>query len=186
MKNTPFDFTQLAFDIKRYGQELGFQQVGITDTDLGKYEEHFLAWLQKNFHGNMDYMQNHGKKRYQPAELIPGTIRVISARMDYLPADTHIPHVLQNPKLGYISRYALGRDYHKLIRKRLQQLVEKITTQIGPFGYRAFTDSAPVLEKPLAEKAGLGWIGKHTNLINRKGGSWFFFRGNLYRPSSTD
>jgi len=171
--------TQLAADIKRWGQEIGFQQVGITDTDLGKYQENFQAWLAQHFHGEMHYMAAHGSKRYQPDELVPGTLRVISVRMDYLPADTDIPKVLQNPHVGYISRYALGRDYHKLIRKRLQQLAEKISAHIGEFGYRAFADSAPVLEKPLAEKAGLGWVGKHTNLLNRQAGSWFFL-GEIY------
>ena len=124
-------------------------------------------------------MSSHGEKRYRPEKLIPGTVRVISLRMNYLPADTKILAVLKNRLLGYISRYALGRDYHKLIRKRLALLAEKITSHIGPFGYRAFTDSAPVLEKPLAEKAGLGWIGKHTNLIHREAGSWFFI-GEIY------
>lgn len=176
---TTLDYNLLATQIKQWGQNLGFQQIGITDTDLKKYEEHFLSWLAKNFHGEMQYMHAHGTKRYMPAELTPGTIRIISARMDYLPPDTHIPNVLQNPKLGYISRYALGRDYHKLMRKRLNILARKIAFDIGAFGYRAFTDSAPVLEKPLAEKAGLGWIGKHTNLINREAGSWFFL-GEIY------
>lgn len=165
--------------IKQWGQELGFQQIGITDTDLTQYESRFLEWLQKNFHGEMHYMSSHGTKRYRPAELIPGTLRIISARMDYLPPESEIAKVLKNPKLGFISRYALGRDYHKLMRKRLTQLAEKISEHITPFGYRAFTDSAPVLEKPLAEKAGLGWIGKHTNLINRQAGSWFFL-GEIY------
>lgn len=173
MKTNP-DFNQIAENIKRLGIELGFQQIGITDIDLGKYEEKFHAWLAKNFHGEMHYMHQHGSKRYRPAELVPGTIRVISARIDYLPPHTDIPKVLQNPAKGYISRYALGRDYHKLIRKRLNRLAVKISEQVGDFGYRAFADSAPVLEKPLAEKAGLGWIGKHTNLINRQAGSWFF------------
>lgn len=168
------DFNQIAQEIKHLGQELGFQQIGITDVDLSHYEKNFLAWLKQNFHGEMQYMSVHGTKRYHPEELVPGTLRVITARMDYLPPNTDIPKVLQNPNLGYISRYALGRDYHKLIRKRLNVLAEKITNLVGEFGYRAFADSAPVLEKPLAEKAGLGWIGKHTNLINRQAGSWFF------------
>ena len=178
MPNT-IDYQQLANDIKHWGQTLGFQQIGITDVDLSQYEERFHQWLAKNFHGQMHYMQAHGSKRYRPDELIPGTIRVISARIDYLPPAANIADVLQNPKLGYISRYALGRDYHKLIRKRLTALAKKITTHIGSFGFRAFADSAPILEKPLAEKAGLGWIGKHTNLINREAGSWFFL-GEVY------
>lgn len=177
--NTNPDFTQLATDIKSWGLELGFQQIGITDTDLGKYEANFHAWLAQHFHGEMQYMTAHGTKRYHPDELVPGTIRIISARMDYLPPNTDIIKVLQNPQQGYISRYALGRDYHKLMRKRLTQLAKKISEIIGEFGYRAFTDSAPVLEKPLAEKAGLGWIGKHTNLLNRQAGSWFFL-GEIY------
>lgn len=175
----PNNYIQLANDIKHWGQTLGFQQVGITDIDLSQYEQRFQDWLAKNFHGEMHYMQAHGSKRYRPAELLPGTIRVISTRIDYLPPAANLVEVLQNPKLGYISRYALGRDYHKLIRKRLTVFAKKIMTQAGPFGFRAFTDSAPILEKPLAEKAGLGWIGKHTNLINREAGSWFFL-GEIY------
>lgn len=172
-------FQQLAQDIKSWGKALGFQQVGITDIDLSQYEGRFLDWLAKGFHGEMSYMHKHGEKRYKPAELIPGTIRVISIRIDYLPPETHIPKILQNPLLGYISRYALGRDYHKLIRKRLSELATKIQASTQSDGYRVFADSAPVLEKPLAEKAGLGWIGKHTNLINRSAGSWFFL-GEIY------
>ncbi len=173
------DYTQIATQIKQWGQDLGFQQIGITDTNLDKYTTHFSEWLQKKYHGEMHFMEAHGKKRTIPNELIPGTIRVISARMNYLPPDTDIPKVLQNKMLGFISRYALGRDYHKLMRKRLNALAKKIESEIGPFGFRAFTDSAPVLEKPLAEKAGLGWIGKHTNVINRQAGSWFFL-GEIY------
>lgn len=169
----------LANYIKQWGNELGFQQIGITDTDLSHYEDRFLNWLAQGFHGEMGYMERHDVKRSRPAELIPGTIRIISARMDYLPADTSIIDVLNQPKKGYISRYALGRDYHRLMRKRLTQLAKKINDAIGEFGYRAFCDSAPVLEKSIAEKAGLGWIGKHTNVINSKAGSWFFL-GEIY------
>ncbi|TAK75734.1 MAG: tRNA epoxyqueuosine(34) reductase QueG [Gammaproteobacteria bacterium] len=169
----------LVNQIKQWGIELGFQQIGITDTDLSRYEERFLLWLSQGFHGEMDYMQRHGTKRSRPAELIPGTIRIISARLDYLPPDTLAMKVLNDPKQGYISRYALGRDYHKLMRKRLTALAEKIQTVVQPFGYRAFCDSAPVLEKSIAEKAGLGFIGKHTNVINTKAGSWFFL-GEIY------
>lgn len=169
----------LANTIKEWGLELGFQQIGITDTDLSQYEQRFLDWLAQGLHGDMAYMDKHGNKRSRPAELIPGTIRIISARMDYLPPDTSIASVLQNPDKGYVSRYALGRDYHKLMRKRLDNLAKKISNAIGEFGYRAFSDSAPVLEKSIAEKAGLGWIGKHTNLINKKAGSWFFL-GEIY------
>lgn len=169
----------LNTNIKQWGQALGFQQIGITDADLAKYEIRFNEWLANHWHGEMDYMQKHGSKRARPAELIPGTIRVISARMDYLPPNTDCMHVLNNPYKAYISRYALGRDYHKLMRKRLELLAQKISAAVGTFGYRAFCDSAPVLEKPLAEKAGLGWIGKHTNLIHSKAGSWFFL-GEIY------
>lgn len=173
------DKLQLSLDIKKWGKDLGFQQIGITDTDLAKYEAPFLAWLEKQFHGEMAYMHAHGSKRYRPAELVPDTLRVITARIDYLPPDTDMIKVLKNPQQGYVSRYALGRDYHKLIRKRLKQLAQKISAEVNPFGFRVFTDSAPVLEKPLAEKSGLGWIGKHTNLLNREAGSWFFL-GEIY------
>jgi len=172
--------TSLAAQIKVWGQELGFQQVGITDTDLSKAETHLDNWLAKSFHGTMDYMQRHGHKRSRPALLHPGTSRVISVRMDYLPeSGDRMWSALENPLSAYISRYALGRDYHKLMRTRLQKLADRIHAEIGDFSYRAFVDSAPVLEKALAEKAGLGWIGKHSNLINRKAGSWFFL-GELY------
>lgn len=170
---------QLANKIKEWGKELGFQQIGITDTDLTEYEPRFLAWLAQGLHGDMDYMEKHGLMRARPGELVPGTISIISARMDYLPPDTGLVDVLNNPRKGYISRYALGRDYHRLMRKRLDMLAKKISAAAGKLGYRAFCDSAPVLEKPLAEKAGLGWIGKHTNLINSKAGSWFFL-GEIY------
>lgn len=169
----------LANKIKSWGQTLGFQQVGITDTDLSLYEQRFLHWLSQGFHGTMDYMEKHGTKRTRPAELIPGTVRVISARMDYLTADTSMIDVLQDKQKGYISRYALGRDYHRILRKRLESLAQRIAIAAQPLGYRAFCDSAPVLEKSIAEKAGLGWIGKHTNLIHAKSGSWFFL-GEIY------
>lgn len=170
----------LALQIKQWGQELGFQQVGIADTELKQAEVHLHNWLTNNFHGEMDYMQRHGLKRSRPAILEPGTRRVISVRMDYLPEPAaNMAQRLEDSASAYISRYALGRDYHKLMRNRLQKLAEKIQTEIGPFGYRAFVDSAPVLEKALAEKAGLGWIGKHSNLINRQAGSWFFL-GEIY------
>jgi epoxyqueuosine reductase len=165
----------LAVQIKQWGQELGFQQVGITDTHLQEAEAHLQKWLNNGFHGEMDYMQRHGEKRSRPALLHPGTIRIISVRMDYLPEPAAaIDRVLSDPHSAYISRYALGRDYHKMMRSRLQKLADKIQAEVGDFGYRAFVDSAPVMEKALAEKAGLGWIGKHSNLINRKAGSWFF------------
>jgi len=170
----------LALDIKTWAKELGFQQLGITDTGLELYESRFIDWLDQGFHGDMDYMARHGTRRSRPAELVGGTLRVISVRMDYFPpGSASIESVLENSELGFISRYALGRDYHKLMRKRLQQLVGRIAGEVGDFGHRVFVDSAPVLEKPLAEKAGLGWIGKHTNLINRSAGSWFFL-GEIY------
>jgi len=176
---TPMDYQQLSTMIKEWASALGFQQTGITDTDLSQYEERFMQWLAKGFHGTMDYMHKHGIKRLRPDELIPGTLRIISVRMDYLPPDTGMFETLNDPQKGYIARYALGRDYHRLMRKRITLLARKISDLIGPFGYRAFCDSAPVLEKPIAEKAGLGWIGKHTNVINSKAGSWFFL-GEIY------
>lgn len=179
MDQAIFDFSQLALDIKQWGRELGFQQVGITDTDLSQAEKRLEEWLAKNYHGEMQYMESHGTKRSRPAELVPGTLRIISVRMDYLPPNANIIPTLKDRNKGYIARYAMGRDYHKVIKKRLQKLADKIAEAVGPFGYRAFTDSAPVMEKPIAEKAGLGWIGKNTNLINSKAGSWFFL-GELY------
>jgi epoxyqueuosine reductase len=174
------DYIALAARIKRWGLELGFAQVGIATADLGDDETHLLNWLARGRHGEMDYMARHGTRRSRPAELHAGTVRVISARMDYDPPGARDAwEVIEDPELGFVSRYALGRDYHKLIRARLQKLADRITHEIGPFGYRAFSDSAPVLEKALARNAGLGWIGKHTNLINRRAGSWFFL-GELY------
>jgi epoxyqueuosine reductase len=167
----------LADRIRRWGAELGFQQVGICDTDLAEHEGHLDAWLARGFHGRMEYMARHGHRRSRPAELVPGTLRVISARMDYLPEATQAGEELAGR--AAVSRYALGRDYHKVLRSRLRHLAQRIEAEIGPFGYRVFVDSAPVLEKALAEKAGLGWIGKHSNLINRTAGSWFFL-GELY------
>lgn len=174
------DGATLAAEIKRWGLALGFQQVGITAASLPQAEARLHAWLAENRHGEMDYMQRHGSKRTRPAELVPATRSVISVRLDYLPPENRDPKTLLDDGVtAYVSRYALGRDYHKLIRNRLQKLADRIQEHIGPFGYRAFTDSAPVMEKPLAEQAGLGWIGKHTNLINKQAGSWFFL-GELY------
>jgi epoxyqueuosine reductase len=171
---------QLAAAIKTWGRELGFQHVGIADIDLHEPETRLLDWLAAGFHGEMAYMARHGVKRSRPAELVPGTVRAIAARMDYGPPDAAEPwSVLNRPELGYVSRYALGRDYHKVLRQRLQRLAERIAAAIGPFGYRVFVDSAPVLEKAVAEKAGLGWIGKHSNLLDRRAGSWFFL-GEIY------
>ena len=179
-QTAPIDYAALARDIKSWGRALGFQQVGIADTLLDEHETRLLNWLAAGRHGEMGYMAEHGTRRTRPAELVPGTLRVISVRMDYLPGSAApAESVLHNPELGMISRYALGRDYHKVVRTRLQKLADQISARVGPFGYRAFTDSAPVLEKALAEKAGLGWIGKHTNLIDSKTGSWFFL-GELY------
>ena len=171
---------ELAAAIKTWGRELGFERIGICDIDLGEAEARLLDWLAAGFHGAMGYMARHGVKRSRPAELAPGTVRVIAARMDYWPPAAAEPwRVLQRPELAYVSRYALGRDYHKVLRQRLQRLADRIAAAIGPFGYRVFVDSAPVLEKALAAKAGLGWIGKHSNLLDRQAGSWFFL-GEIY------
>ncbi|MFQ5487985.1 MAG: tRNA epoxyqueuosine(34) reductase QueG, partial [Gammaproteobacteria bacterium] len=180
-QNTPTtDYAQLAQTIKAWAQKLGFQQAGIADTGLAVDEGRLLDWLAQGYHGEMGYMARHGFKRSRPQTLLPGTLRIISVRMDYLPRGAaDAAAVLDDPRLGYISRYALGRDYHKVLRRRLQQLAQRITAAVGPFGHRVFVDSAPVLEKALARKAGLGWIGKHTNLLHRKAGSWFFL-GELY------
>lgn len=179
MSDHSLDLNALAQSIKDWGRELGFQQVGIADVELSEHEAHLKRWLAAGYQGEMDYMAAHGDKRSRPAELVPGTLRVVSLRMDYLPGDTQMAQRLKEPEQAYVSRYALGRDYHKLIRKRLQQLAERIQQQIGTFGYRAFVDSAPVLEKAIAEKAGLGWIGKNTLVLNRKAGSYFFL-GELF------
>ena len=177
--DTP-DTEALKALIRQWGQDLGFQQVGFADTDLAATERDLDQWLAEGRHGDMDWMARHGTKRTRPAELVPGTRSVIVLRMDYLPADaTPIEDLLDQPDKACISRYAIGRDYHKTLRSRLKKLAQKIGNDIGPFGYRVFTDSAPVMEKPLAAKAGLGWIGKHTNLLNRHAGSWFFL-GEIY------
>ena len=170
---------RLADLIKTWGRELGFQQVGITDTELSAHEDHLDAWLEKGYHGEMGFMAKHGTKRTRPEELEPGTQRIISVRMDYLPAEVESTKVLGQPSRAYVSRYALGRDYHKLIRKRLALLAKKIEQEVGDFGYRAFVDSAPVMERALAQKAGLGWFGKNAMLLNPKAGSLFFL-GELY------
>lgn len=168
------DLAALAQSIKDWGRELGFAHVGIAGVDLGEHEQHLERWLAAGYHGELDYMAAHGSKRSHPEQLIPGTLRVISLRMDYLPSDTRMAQVLAQPEKAYVSRYALGRDYHKLVRKRVQHLADRIQADIGPFGFRAFVDSAPVLEKAIAQEAGLGWIGKNTLLLNRKAGSYFF------------
>jgi epoxyqueuosine reductase len=177
---TAAQLDELKSLVRRWGAELGFQQVGISDVDLSQAEQRLNEWLDKGHHGEMHYMHRHGTKRSRPAELVPATCRVISVRMDYLPGHaTGASELLDHDSIGYVSRYALGRDYHKVLRRRLQQLATRIEDHAGPFGYRAFVDSAPVLEKPLANKAGLGWVGKHTNVINKDAGSWFFL-GELY------
>jgi len=170
----------LAARIKQWARELGFQQAGIAGVELGEDAERLEAWLAAGRHGDMAYMQRHGSRRTRPGELVPGTLRVVSVRMDYLPPAAVEPwSVVGDGRLGYVSRYALGRDYHKLMRRRLQQLADRIEATVGPFGYRVFVDSAPVLEKALARNAGLGWIGKHSNLLERRSGSWFFL-GELF------
>lgn len=174
------DLGQLAADIKAWGAAVGFQAIGIADTDLSAAEPRLLEWLAQGRHGEMDYMANHGTKRSRPAELVPGTVRVITARMDYLPAGARpSAEVLADGGRAHFARYALGRDYHKVMRSRLQKLAKRMEAEIGPFGYRVFSDSAPVLEVELAAKAGLGWRGKHSLLLSRRAGSWFFL-GEIY------
>jgi epoxyqueuosine reductase len=173
------DLTSLARSIKAWGRDAGFQAVGITDVDLQDAEPGLMAWLEAGCHGTMDYMARHGTRRSRPAELVPGAIRVISARMDYFPQATPAEGVLADGEKAFIARYALGRDYHKVLRQRLQRLATRIETEIGPIGYRVFTDSAPVMEVELAKKAGIGWRGKHTLLLSREAGSYFFL-GEIY------
>lgn len=174
------DLASLAASIRTWGSELGFDAIRIADVDLRHAEAGLLAWLQAGFHGDMDYMANHGTKRARPDELVPGTVRAIVARMPYLPAQgpddwrRHELARLDDPSTAVVSLYARGRDYHKVLRNRLQQLASRIETEIGKFGYRVFTDSAPVMEVALASQGGLGWRGKHTLLLDRAGGSMFF------------
>jgi len=166
--------------MREWAAELGFQHLGVTGIDLGTAEARLLNWLARGFHGQMDYLAQHGTRRSRPGELVPGTVRVVSVRMNYLPAAARDPQqVLDDPALGYVARYALGRDYHKVIRHRLQQLARRVQDEVGEFAYRVFTDSAPVMEVELARNAGLGWRGKHTLLLERTAGSWFFL-GELY------
>ena len=172
--------TTLLKEIKKWAKELGFDDARVSDIDLGVAETRYQDWLTRCFHGEMGFMARHGTKRSRPAELEPGTLRILSVRMNYLPdPNEDLIEKTHHPLDALISRYALGRDYHKLMRKRLQRLAKRIERQAGKFGYRVFVDSAPVLEKPIAEKAGLGWIGKHSNLINKNNGSWFFL-GEIY------
>lgn len=171
---------QLAKDIKDWGKALGFADVGISGTDLSHYEPKHFEWLLNDYHGDMDYMARHGTKRTRPQELEPGTLTVISVRMNYFDGDAHDAiDQLQTPSNAYISRYALHKDYHKLMRKRMQQLGNRIAEQQPGFQFRAFSDSAPVLERPIAEQAGLGFIGKNSLVIHPRAGSWFFL-GEIY------
>ncbi len=163
-----------------WARDLGFDAVGVADVDLAAAEPGLLAWLAAGFHGTMDYMARHGLKRARPAELVPGTVSVITVRMNYLAADPDdAVRTLDDGTTAYVSRYALGRDYHKVLRGRLQKLADRIAEDAGPFGYRVFTDSAPVMEVELARKSGIGWRGKHTLVLHREAGS-FFFLGEIY------
>jgi len=174
------NYTALATQIRTWAQELGFQAVGISDTDLSAAESGLLEWLALGFHGELDYMANHGTRRSRPAELVTGTLRVISLRMNYFPPQARDSwQVLTEGERAFISRYALGRDYHKVLRNRLTKLADKIRGEVAEAGVRVFTDSAPVMEVELARKAGLGWRGKHTLLLSREHGSWFFL-GEIY------
>lgn len=174
------DFSDLKTRIAEHARALGFQQMGVADLDLSQAEQRLHDWLAAGRHGEMGWMAAHGNKRSRPAELEPDTVRVLSLRMDYLPPDTQPVKVLQQKEKAYVSRYALGRDYHKLVRKRLARLAALIREEVADTRLaRAFVDSAPVMEKPLAEKAGLGWQGKHTLILNRHAGSWFFL-GEIY------
>ena len=168
-------YATLAAQIKDWGLQAGFQQVGITDLDTGEHKQHYDNWLAAHYHGEMDYMQQHAELRHDPTRLHPGVLRCISLRMDYHRQDNQADEVLQQPDKAFISRYALGRDYHKLIRKRLARLADKIARHAEQtLNQRAFVDSAPLLERAMAEKSALGWIGKNTMLINSQAGSYFF------------
>ena len=179
MPTIDYDFASLAVSVKAWGRELGFHGVGIADTDLSTAETHLAAWLARGWHGEMDYMARHGSSRTRPSEFVPGTLRVIACRMNYLPQDGDGWAELADGEHAYIARYARGRDYHKVLRSRLQKLADRIKSEVGEFGYRVFTDSAPVMEVELAAKAGLGWRGKHTLLLTREAGSYFFL-GEIY------
>lgn len=174
------DYVQLSQEIKQLARRLGFADLRVSDVDLSKVVEHYKAWIQAGYHGDMTYMERHGSKRYRPDELVPGTVRVLIARMDYLSPNPKVAdhwrekEISHTPETAVISMYARGRDYHKVLRQRLQQLAEAIATKVGPFGHRVFTDSAPVMEVALAQKSGLGWRGKHSLLLTREAGSLFF------------
>ena len=174
------DLDALKRDIRSWASELGFDRIGVTGTELGAAEARLLDWLDQGYHGDMGYLAHHGVKRSRPGALVPGTVRVISARLGYFPDDARDANaVLADGRRAYVSRYALGRDYHKVLRQRLQTLAQRIQACVGPFSYRVFTDSAPVMEVELAINAGLGWRGKHTLLLDRDAGSWFFL-GEIY------
>jgi epoxyqueuosine reductase len=174
------DFAKLSRDIKTWGREIGFNEIGISDTDLSVEENHLQQWLDDGRHGEMDYMARHGTKRARPHELVPGTVRVISVRLNYVaPNAKESWSVLEDADAAFISRYTLGRDYHKVMRNKLQKLADKIHAEVEDFSYRVFTDSAPVMEVALARKAGIGWRGKHTLLLTREAGSMFFL-GELF------
>jgi epoxyqueuosine reductase len=175
----PVDPAALAARIKALARDAGFQRCGIAGIELGDDEGHLRDWLAKGLYGSMDWMARHGHKRSRPRELVPGTVRVVSVGLDYGQDDDEAWRTLEEGTRAYVARYALGRDYHKLMRNRLQRLADRIADEVGPFGHRVFVDSAPVLERALARNAGLGWIGKHTCLIDRDGGSWFFL-GEIY------
>lgn len=185
MTTTGFDAAQLLDKVQAWGRELGFSQIGVTGVDLSDAEPGLQAWLAAGFHGDMGYMASHGLRRARPAELVPGTVSVITARLDYLPRDTPDGWTgvelerLQRPGEAIVSVYARGRDYHKVLRSRLQKLADRIASEVGAFGHRVFTDSAPVLEAELARRSGQGWRGKHTLLLHREGGSMFFL-GEIY------
>jgi epoxyqueuosine reductase len=173
--HSPSELAALKLELIAHARRLGFDALGVSPIAIPEDERHLIRWLAQGFHGEMHYMQRHGTKRSRPQELVPGTVRVVSARMDYWPgAAREAAEVLADRSLGYVSRYALGRDYHKILRSGLAALATTLQESIGPFGYRVCVDSAPVLERAHARDAGLGWIGKHTNLIARDAGSWFF------------
>ena len=173
------DYAAIAQKIRSLARGFGFQRCGISDIDLGADEAHLRDWLAQGLYGTMDWMARHGDKRSRPHELLPGTVRVISVGLDYARDGTEAWSTLADGERAYVARYALGRDYHKMMRQRLQALADRISSEVGQFGHRVFVDSAPVLERALARNAGLGWIGKHTCLIDKDGGSWFFL-GEIY------
>src|SRR5476649_614042 len=179
MLKSAYDVASLALSIKAWGRELGFQEVGITGTDLASAETRLADWLARGWHGEMDYMARHGTRRSRPADLVPGTLRVIACRMNYAAQPDDGWAELADGQRAYVVKYARGRDYHKVLRARLQKLADRVAAEVGEFGYRVFTDSAPVMEVELAANAGLGWRGKHTLLLTREAGSYFFL-GEIY------